>query len=80
MRVRNKELRNRWKRKKDRIKVLVKEAIAGGKPAKAAKATKAAAPKPAPVKKEVKPKAEAAAKKPARAKKVVEAAAEAPAE
>lgn len=77
MRVRNKELRNRWKRKKDRIKVLVKEAIAGGK---APKAPKAAAPKPAPVKKEAKPKAEGAAKKPARAKKTAEAPAEAPAE
>lgn len=49
MRVRNKELRNKWKRKEEKIKQLKREAIAAGK--------KPAAPKAAPA-----PKAEAAPK------------------
>ena len=60
MRIRNKELRQRWHRKENRVKELIKQAIAeaktGGKKEKAPKAE----PKP---KKAVAPKAEAKPKK-----------------
>lgn len=55
MRVRNKELRNKWKRKEERIKQLKREAIAAGK--------KPAAPKAVAAKPEAAPKAAAAPKK-----------------
>ncbi|MBL8060365.1 MAG: hypothetical protein JNK63_06575 [Chthonomonas sp.] len=60
MRVRNKELRNKWHRKEQKIKELIKEAKAGGKKEKPAKAEK-----PAAAKKAVAPKKPAATKKPA---------------
>lgn len=66
MRVRNKELRARRHRKEQRIKELVKEAIAakkaGGKPEKKAEPKKAAA-KPAEAKKPAAKKPAAKAKK-----------------
>lgn len=84
MRIRNKELRQRWHRKEQKIKELKREAIAGGPKPKAAKADKPAAPaKKAAAPKAEKPKAapkkEAAAEeaKPKKvAKKKEEAAAE----
>lgn len=69
MRIRNKELRNRWRRKEDRIKDLRKEAMAAGKsgkkvakPAAAPKVVKAEKPagEPKPKKAPAKKKAEAA--------------------
>ncbi|MCC7101628.1 MAG: hypothetical protein IT206_00960 [Fimbriimonadaceae bacterium] len=52
MRVRNKELRNKWHRKEQKIKELIKEAKAGGKKEKPVKAEKpVAAKKPAAPKK-----------------------------
>ena len=76
MRVRNKELRNKWHRKEQKIKELIKEAKAGGKKAKPAKAEKAPkAEKPVAAKKAAAPKKPAAEKK-APAKKTEEKAEE----
>lgn len=75
MRIRNKELRNRWHRKEQRIKELVKEAIqAKGDRPKAA--DKPAKPKAAPKKTAV-AKAESAEKPKRPPKKKEETAAEA---
>lgn len=80
MRVRNKELRNRWRRKAKRIKELIIEAKAGKGTPKVKEAKKVAAaeakPKKAPAKAAA-PKAAAEAKpKKAPAKKKEEAPAE----
>lgn len=61
MRVRNKELRNKWHRKEQKIKELIKEAKAGGKKEKPAKAEK-----PVAAKKPAAPKKPAAKKAPAK--------------
>lgn len=75
MRVRNKELRNRRHRKQQRVKELIKQAIAEAKVGKKAPKAKAA---PA-VKKAAAPKAEAAPKKTTK-KKTEEVAPETPSE
>jgi len=70
MRIRNKELRNKWRRKEKRVKTLIQEAIAASKGGKKAEPAK---PKPAaPVAKEkpaAKPATAAAKPKKAPAKK-----------
>lgn len=70
MRIRNKELKRRWRRKEDKIKELRLEAIAGAKSggkAKVAKAEKPAKPAAKPAAKAPKAAATDAAAKPKKA-------------
>lgn len=71
MRVRNKELRARRHRKEQRVKELIKEAIAAKKPVGKAAAKPEAAKKAEP-KKAAAPKAATAKKAPAKPKKALE--------
>lgn len=60
MRIRNKELRQRWHRKENRVKELIKQAIAEAKTGSKKEKAPKAEPKP---KKAAAPKAEAKPKK-----------------